>query len=44
MILLDTNVASEAMKPSPHPAVRAWLNQQPAQTLFLCSVSQAELP
>jgi len=43
MILLDTNVASEAIKPSPHPSVSAWLDQQAAQTLYLCSVSQAEL-
>ncbi len=32
MIVLDTNVVSEAMKPEPHPKVRAWLNQQMAQT------------
>jgi predicted nucleic acid-binding protein len=25
MIVLDTNVVSEAMKPVPGPAVRAWL-------------------
>lgn len=25
MIILDTTVVSEAMKPEPHPAVRAWL-------------------
>jgi predicted nucleic acid-binding protein len=43
MIVLDTNVVSEAIKPSPDPAVRAWLNQQTAHTLYLCSVSQAEL-
>jgi predicted nucleic acid-binding protein len=43
MIVLDTNVVSEAIKPSPDPAVRAWLNQQAASTLYLCSVSQAEL-
>jgi toxin FitB len=30
MILLDTNVISEAMKPEPHPVVRAWLNKQAA--------------
>ena len=30
MILLDTNLASEAMKTSPDPAVRAWLNEQAA--------------
>lgn len=26
MILLDTNVVSEAMKPEPHPSVRDWLD------------------
>lgn len=43
MIVLDTNVISEAMKPEPHPAVRAWLNQQVAETLYLSSVTLAEL-
>lgn len=43
MILLDTNVVSEAMRPEPHPAVRNWLNQQPAETLYLSSVTLAEL-
>jgi predicted nucleic acid-binding protein len=43
MIVLDTNVVSEAMKPEPHPKVRAWLNQQMAQTLYLSSVTVAEL-
>lgn len=43
MIVLDTNVVSEAMKPEPHPAVRAWLNDQAAPTLFLSSVTVAEL-
>jgi toxin FitB len=42
MILLDTNVISEAMKPEPHPAVRAWLNQQTAETPYLSSVTLAE--
>ena len=31
------------MKPEPHPAVRAWLNTQAAQTLYLSSVTLAEL-
>lgn len=44
MIVLDTNVVSEAMKPEPHPAVRAWLNDQTAETLYLSSVTLAELP
>jgi predicted nucleic acid-binding protein len=43
MIVLDTNVISEAMKPEPHPAVRAWLNEQVAETLYLTSVTLAEL-
>ena len=43
MILLDTNVVSEAMKPEPHPSVRDWLDAQAADTLFLSSVTIAEL-
>jgi len=43
MIVLDTNVVSEAMKPDPHPAVRAWLNNQAIETLYLSSVTLAEL-
>ena len=43
MIVLDTNVVSEAMKPQPDAAVRAWLNDQAAQTLYLSSVTLAEL-
>ena len=43
MILLDTNVVSEAMKPEPAPTVRAWLDAQAAETLYLSSVTIAEL-
>lgn len=43
MIILDTNVVSEAMKPEPNSAVRAWLNNQLAETLYLSSVTLAEL-
>ncbi|MBI1904986.1 MAG: type II toxin-antitoxin system VapC family toxin [Rhodocyclales bacterium] len=43
MIVLDTNVVSEAMKPEPHPGVQAWLNEQTAETLYLSSVTLAEL-
>jgi toxin FitB len=43
MILLDTNVVSEAMKPEPNPAVRDWLDEQAAETLYLSSVTIAEL-
>jgi predicted nucleic acid-binding protein len=43
MIVLDTNVVSEAMKPAPNQTVRAWLNDQAAETLYLSSVTLAEL-
>lgn len=43
MILLDTNVISEAMKPEPHPSVRDWLDAQAAETIFISSVTIAEL-
>lgn len=43
MIVLDTNVVSETMRAAPNPAVIAWLNRQDIQTLYLTSVSLAEL-
>ncbi|MFT3801268.1 MAG: type II toxin-antitoxin system VapC family toxin [Burkholderiaceae bacterium] len=43
MIVLGTNVVSEAMKPEPDAAVRRWLNDQAAETLYLSSVTLAEL-
>ena len=43
MILLDTNVISEAMKPEANPAVRRWLDEQATETLYLSSVTIAEL-
>ena len=43
MIVLDTNLISEAMKPEPNTAVLAWLNDQVAETLYLSSVTLAEL-
>ena len=43
MILLDTNVVSEAMKPAPDLAVRDWLDAQAAETLYLSSITVAEL-
>ena len=43
MILLDTNVVSEAMKPEPHASVRDWLDAQAAETIFLSSITVAEL-
>lgn len=43
MIVLDTNVVSEAMKPAADAAVTAWLNDQAEETLYLSSVTLAEL-
>ena len=43
MIILDTNVVSEPLKPAPDPAVVRWLNRQAPHTLYLTSVSLAEL-
>ena len=43
MILLDTNVVSEAMKPLPNRQVLGWLNTQAAETLFVSSITFAEL-
>lgn len=43
MILLDTNVVSEAMKPLPNSQVLGWLNTQAAETLFVSSITFAEL-
>ena len=43
MIVLDTNVVSEAMRPAPSPAVLDWMDRQAAETLYLSSVTIAEL-
>ncbi|WP_257944659.1 PIN domain-containing protein [Brevibacterium sp. Mu109] len=43
MIVLDTTVVSEVMRPQPEVGVLSWLNSQGAETLFLSSVTLAEL-
>jgi predicted nucleic acid-binding protein len=43
MILLDTNVISETMRPEPDQNVISWLNDQSLETLYLSSVTTAEL-
>ena len=43
MILLDTNVISEGLRPRPDVNVRTWLDAQPAEELFLCTPVLAEL-
>lgn len=43
MILLDTNIISEGLRPQSNPQVRIWLDRQPADELFLCTPVLAEL-
>ena len=43
MIILDTNVVSEPLKPLPNPVVVDWLNSQAPATLFITSINLAEL-
>lgn len=43
MIVLDTNILSELMRPIPEPRVVAWLAAQPAASVFVTTVTQAEL-
>ncbi len=43
MIILDTNVISEPLKPNPDPAVIRWLDRQSPATLYVTTISQAEL-
>lgn len=43
MILLDTNVVSELMRPRPDAAVFAWVAHQPRQSLLTTSVTKAEI-
>ena len=43
MIVLDTNILSELMRPSPDPAVEAWVTGRAAASLFFSAVGEAEL-
>ncbi len=43
MIILDTNVVSEPLRLKPDPQVVAWLDRQAPETLYLTTVSLAEL-
>lgn len=42
-VLLDTNVLSELLRAQPHPGVLAWMAVQPADSLFVSAVTQAEV-
>lgn len=43
MIILDTNVISEVMKPNASPSVLAWLDRQAEDALYLTTVTIAEI-
>lgn len=43
MIVLDTNVISESLRPRCSEAVTAWLDAQAAESLYLTSINAAEL-
>ncbi len=43
MIVLDTNVVSELMRPNPVGSVLAWVARQAAPRLYLSTISEAEL-
>ena len=43
MFVLDTNVVSELMRPTPERVVAAWFAQWNVEELFLTAVSEAEL-
>ncbi|MXW30027.1 MAG: type II toxin-antitoxin system VapC family toxin [Chloroflexi bacterium] len=43
MIVLDTNVVSELMKGAPQPEVLAWAKGQARNTLFITTITEAEI-
>jgi toxin FitB len=43
MILLDTNVLSELMRPAPDPRVREWLDRHPADDVWISAVTVGEV-
>lgn len=43
MILLDTNILSEFMRPRPAPQVVTWLDAQPAEQVWVSAITRAEI-
>jgi toxin FitB len=43
MILLDTNVISEVMKPNPEPRVTSWIDSRPLDELCTSAIVAAEI-
>ncbi|WP_210880205.1 type II toxin-antitoxin system VapC family toxin [Roseovarius autotrophicus] len=43
MIIVDTNVVSELLRPTPEPRVETWLAAQDGLDIYLTAISEAEL-
>jgi toxin FitB len=43
MIVVDTNVTSELMRPAPSELVRDWVRGQPAEDLYTSAITVAEI-
>ena len=43
MFLLDTNIISELLRPSPNPAVETWVDNRRATDLYFSAIGEAEL-
>ena len=43
MLILDTNVVSEVMRPIPNTSVIDWLDAQVTSELFITSITEAEI-
>ena len=43
MLILDTNVVSELMRPAPNSAIASWVAERATSSVFLTAVTEAEL-
>jgi len=43
VIVFDTNVFSELLRPAPEPTVRAWVASKPRSALFTTTITRAEI-
>jgi predicted nucleic acid-binding protein len=43
MIVLDTNVLSEMLRPVPEPRVVEWLSEQPRASVFTTTITRGEI-
>ena len=43
MIVADTDVVSELMRPTPSPVITGWVREQPAADLYITAITVAEI-